>query len=79
MDKQTVTATEVANWVYCPEQWRLEYGLKLTPGNRSTLDRGTRHHTEQAAVERVAGGSILLGLILIMLALLALATWILSR
>jgi hypothetical protein len=76
----TVTASEIASWVYCPEQWRLEYGLKLPPGNRPVLDCGTRHHADLAATERTAGGAIAFGFGLIALALLALALiWFLSR
>ncbi len=29
-----ITATEIACWVYCPEQWRLQYGLGLEPGDQ---------------------------------------------
>ena len=38
-----VSAAEIAAFVYCPEQWRLEYGLGLEPGNRAELDAGDRH------------------------------------
>ena len=31
-----ITATEVASWAYCPEAWRLEYGLGLEAGNRES-------------------------------------------
>ena len=33
---------------FCPEQWRLEYGLGLEPGNRAALDAGDRHHAQKA-------------------------------
>ena len=39
-----VSAAEIAGFAYCPEQWRLEYGLELLPANRAALDAGTRHH-----------------------------------
>src|SRR5262245_60971991 len=32
--RELVTASEVAAFVYCPEEWRLEYGLGLEPENR---------------------------------------------
>jgi hypothetical protein len=67
-----VTATEIAKFVYCPEQWRLEYGLGLKPGNRPALDAGTRHHEEKAAAEQIAGGSITLGRFLVVVAALVL-------
>ena len=43
-DSRMVTATELACFEYCKEQWRLQYALGLEPGNRATLDAGTRHH-----------------------------------
>jgi signal transduction histidine kinase len=49
-----ITAAELACFAYCPEQWRLEYGLGLPPANRAALDAGTRHHEWKAVAERVA-------------------------
>ena len=75
---EMVTAAEIACWAYCPEQWRLEYGLGLPPANRVAMDAGTRHHERKAAAERVAGGSITLGRVLAVLAtvvLLLLLWW----
>jgi hypothetical protein len=48
-----ITAAELACFAYCPEQWRLEYGLGLPPANRAALDAGTRHHEWKAVAERV--------------------------
>lgn len=56
-----MTATEIAAFVYCREQWRLQYGLGMKPGDREALDAGTRNHERKAVAERVAGGSISLG------------------
>ena len=70
--KDLISATEIASFVYCPESWRLEYGLGLEPENRAALEAGTRHHERKAAVERVAGGSIAIGRILAAVALLVL-------
>ena len=67
-----VTATEIACFVYCPEQWRLEYGLGLEPGNRPALEAGARHHEDKAAAEQMAGGSITLGRFLVVVAALVL-------
>src|SRR5436305_15314774 len=58
---------------FCPEQWRLEYGLGLAPGNRAALDAGERHHAQKAAAERVAGGAISLGRGVVVVAALDLA------
>jgi hypothetical protein len=58
--------------VFCPEQWRLEYGLRLEPANQAALDAGTRHHERKAIAERVAGGSIGLGRVLVAVALVIL-------
>ena len=30
-EPEMVTATEIAAFVYCPEQWRLEHGQGLKP------------------------------------------------
>ncbi len=67
-----VTASEIACFVYCPEQWRLEYGLGLKPANRGTRNAGTRHHERKAVAERVTGGSIGLGRALVAVALVVL-------
>jgi PD-(D/E)XK nuclease superfamily len=67
-----VAASEIACWAYCPEQYRLQYGLGLEPENQAALDAGNRHHALKAIAERIAGGSILLGRILVALAAVAL-------
>jgi hypothetical protein len=74
-----VTASEIASYVYCPEQWRLQHGPGLEPGNRAALDEGTRHHSRKAAAERVAGGALALGRLLVLLALLVLLLWVIYR
>lgn len=71
-----VTASEIACYAYCPEQWRLQYGLGLLAQNRASLDAGTRHHIRKAAAECVAGGALVLGQRLVLLALLGLL-WLL--
>ena len=67
-----VSAAEIASWTYCPEQWRLQYGQGLAAANQAELDAGTRHHEQKAVVEQVAGGSIALGRILAVLAVVVL-------
>lgn len=72
---QPLSAQEIACYAYCPEQWRLQYGLKLPPGNRAALDTGTRHHERKALAERLAGGLIAVGRFLAVLAVLGLFLW----
>jgi hypothetical protein len=69
---ELVSATEIACYAYCPEAWRLEYGLGLEPANRAALAAGKRHHARRAVAERVAGGSIMLGRFLVIIAAVAL-------
>ena len=64
-----ITATEIATWVYCPEQSRLEHGLGLEPVNRKELAAGERHHSRKAVAERLAGVAITLGRGLVVVAL----------
>jgi hypothetical protein len=74
-----VTAQEIACLAYCPEQWRLQYGLGLPPANQAALDAGNRHHARKAVAERIAGGLVTLGRALMLLALVVLLLWLLSR
>ena len=75
-----ITATEIACRAYCPEQWRLQYGLVLLPENQAELDAGTRHHDRKAVVERVADGSIGIGRATVAAALvLLLLLWLMWR
>ena len=57
---------------FCPEAWRLQYGLGLEPGNRAALDAGDQHHEQKAVAERIAGGSICIGRLVAVLAVLVL-------
>lgn len=79
-EEKFVSATEIACWAYCPEQWRLQYGLELLPANRAVLDAGTVHHEQQAVAEHVAGGSIYVGRALVVAALvLVVLIWLVWR
>ena len=71
---RTVTASEVAEWVFCPESFRLA-ALGHDSANRPEREAGTKHHAEKATAEQIAGGSIALGRILIAVALLMFAIW----
>jgi hypothetical protein len=73
-----ITATELASFAYCPEQWRLQYGQGLLPANGAVMHAGTRHHEQTAVAEQIAGGSIELGRFVAVLAavvLLVLLWW----
>lgn len=76
-----VTAAEIACFVYCPEQWRLEHGLGLEAGNRAALDAGVRHHERKAVAEHIAGASIALGrfLAIVAAAVLLALIWLVWR
>jgi hypothetical protein len=68
----TVTASEIASWVYCPEAWRL-LSIGHESANQDARDVGTAHHQKTAAAEVVAGRSIAVGRVLIFAALMGLA------
>jgi len=74
-----ITAQEIACWAYCPEQWRLQYGLGLKPANQVALGAGNRHHARKAVAEWIAGNLVMLGRALMVLAFLLLLVWVLSR
>ena len=67
-----ISASEIASFAYCPEQWRLQYGQGMPSENRAAIAAGERHHAGKAAAERVAGSSIALGRILAVVAFLVL-------
>jgi hypothetical protein len=68
----TVTASEIANWVSCPEAWRLE-ALGNEASNQPERDAGTTDHQEKATAEFLAGNAIAIDFWLVMLAMLAIA------
>lgn len=72
-----VTAAEIADYVFCPESWRLRV-IGHQPGNQSQRSAGNRHHFFKALADRPAGALILLGRPLILIAVLALL-WSLLR
>lgn len=74
-----VTASEIADFVYCPEAWRL-HSVGTLSANLEQQLTGNRHHTFNAIVERIAGVFVVLGRWLILAALLVLSVlWLLSR
>jgi hypothetical protein len=62
-----ITASEIASFAYCPEQWRLEHGLELLPANRAALNAGIRHHWRKANAERAAAACLGSGRVLIVI------------
>lgn len=75
-----VSASEVASWVYCPEQWRLQYGLGHESENIGSLNRGHRFHESTAAVERSSRRVLrLAGILIIVAALLLVAVFLVRR
>jgi len=75
-----VTAHEIATFVYCSEQWRLEYGLGLEPENQAELRAGSRHHARKATAERTAGRMLGIGRDAVLAGLILLfVLWILGR
>ena len=73
-----VTASEIADYTFCPEAWRLAQ-VGHQSANQPARNQGTAHHARKANVERVAGVSIAFGRILIAVALLLLAALALGR
>jgi hypothetical protein len=73
----SISATEIACFAYCPEQWRLQYGLGLAPENQAALKAGVRHHAAKAWAERLAGLSLGLGRRLIAAAAVGLLVFLL--
>ena len=60
-----ITASEIASFAYCPEQWRLQYGLGMAAENQAARDAGTRHHKGKAVTERIAGSALFLGRLIV--------------
>ena len=75
-NSEVISATEIASFAYCPEQWRLQYGLGHESENVGSLERGEAFHAKSATVEtssrlviRVSWLLVLLGLALGLFAL----------
>ena len=49
--------------------------MRLEPRNRQEQEAGARHHARETVAERFAGGSIGLGWVLVVLAVLGLLLW----
>ncbi len=49
-----VSASEIASYVYCPEQWRLQYGQGHQIENAESVAKGKRFHREKIVAVRAA-------------------------
>jgi hypothetical protein len=78
---EMVSASEIGEFVYCAEAWRLARALGVPAGNQAALDAGARKHRQMAMRERVAGGAIGLGRTLVIAAVLVLLAllWLVWR
>jgi hypothetical protein len=47
-----VTVSEIADFVFCPEAWRLRQ-VGVPSANRPEQDAGIVHHTHKATAERM--------------------------
>ena len=65
-----VSATEIASYVYCPEQWRLQHGLGHPSTNTASLAQGASLHRKTATVEVWSRRGLRLGFALVVLAAL---------
>jgi hypothetical protein len=69
-NSDVVSATEIASYVYCPEQWRFQHGLGNSSTNTALLARGAALHRKTAAVEVRSRRALRLGFVLVVLAAL---------
>ena len=67
-----VSATEIASFVYCPEQWRLQHGLGNESENTASLSRGEAFHARNASLEVRTRRASWVGLVLVALAVVVL-------
>ena len=48
-----VSASEIAQWAFCPESWRLS-SVGHEPENRAAIEKGQRHHANFASFEEIS-------------------------
>ena len=77
-DPDTVTASDLGDFVFCPESARLAR-RGYTSANQPARDAGTIHHQGKATAEVIAGGSIGLGKLLVVVAFLIIVGILLWR
>src|SRR4051794_8982421 len=71
-DDQVVSASEIADWAWCPEAWRLRL-LGHAPENQAALKQGEAFHERKAAFEEQSRSASSLGWWLLALAVLLVA------
>lgn len=59
-DDDVVSASEIAQWAWCPEAWRLE-ALGHEPGNRQAIQKGETFHARTASFETGSRATISVG------------------
>jgi hypothetical protein len=69
--KDVVSASEIASFVYCPEQWRLQCALGNKSENVECLERGKSFHRGTAGLDVWSRWLVRSGLLLVALALVA--------
>ena len=74
-----VSASEIASFVYCPEQWRLQHGLGNESENVAGIDRGEALHVGTARLEVGTRKASRLGVLLVVLAAILLLVGFLIR
>lgn len=68
-DPDIVTASEIADWAWCPEAWRLR-SMGHASGNQAALQKGEKHHTRKAVFEERSRSAITFGWWLVVAAVL---------
>jgi hypothetical protein len=64
-----VSASEIADYAYCPESWRLAHGLGLESGEAARLQQGIQAHAAWQGAARTSSRLLWLGAALMLLAL----------
>ena len=59
-DGDVVSASEIAQWAWCPEAWRLE-ALGAKPTNQKAIRKGEKFHAQTASFETGSRAAISLG------------------
>ena len=70
--RDVVSATEIASFVYCPEQWRLQHGLGNESENTASLSKGEAFHARNASLEVGTRRASWVGLVLVAVSLVVL-------
>lgn len=66
-----VSASELGQFAFCPESYRLQHCLKLRPQNQEQLRRGVEDHARWERTEKRSGFSFRLALLCFLVAFLS--------